>query len=74
MRKKQQASDPDAQAKSAQKKGEENLHRMEIMDNMLCAGCDKTINPQTDLFVNTRMGGVWWHKDCYKKVLRGDLE
>ena len=73
LRKKQQASDPDAQAKSAQKKGEENLHRMEILDKMLCAGCDKTINPQTDLFVNTRMGGVWWHENCYRKILKGDL-
>lgn len=73
LRKKQQASDPDVQAKSAQKKGAENLHRMEINDKMLCAGCDKAISPKTDLFVNTRMGGVWWHETCYRKILRGDL-
>jgi len=70
-RKKQQASDPDAQAKSARKKGAENLHRMEIKEKMRCVSCDKPVDPKTDLFVNGRM---WWHESCYRKNVIGDLK
>ena len=70
-RKKQQASDPDAQAKSARKKGAENLHRMEIKEKMRCTGCDEFVDPKTDLFVN---GRTWWHESCYRKQILGDLK
>lgn len=70
-RKKQQASDPDAQAKSARNQGAENLHRMEIKEKMRCVSCEEFVDPKTDLFVN---GRTWWHESCYRKHVIGDLK
>ena len=57
QRKKRKETDP-------REKGKRNAQQM-ARDDLRCAICMKTINPDVDIYTQDS----WWHKGCYRDLV-----